>query len=123
MKLDLKKLNGVRLVMAEGQKCVLIPTEANKSIYVGEKGIYLNLTATALKQEGQYGDTHFIKGNIDKEVYNSLSDEEKKALPIIGNMRPIGHRGKGGKPAAASSAGTPGIDVTDLSPIDGDLPF
>lgn len=68
---------------------IFIPFEDNSEVYDGEKGVYLNLTAVELKQPGQYGDSHLLKGNKPEEEYKAMGEEERKALPILGQMRPL----------------------------------
>jgi len=65
---------------------LFIPIDAN-NLFRGEKGVYLDLTHMPLKEVGKDGrkDTHLVKQNLPKEVYDTLSEEEKKELPIIGN--------------------------------------
>lgn len=93
VKLDLAKLNKVAAVNLTGKtgekvKCVVIPVEEN-DIFLSEKGgIYLDLTAVALKEE-RYGQTHLIKRSIPSEIYKDLSDEVKKNQSIIGALKPI----------------------------------
>lgn len=66
-------------------KCVIIPIKENNLIQ-GEKGVYLNLTANQLKNpNNEYKQTHLIKQEVPKELYEKLSDDEKKNIPIIGN--------------------------------------
>lgn len=94
IKLDLKKMKEAGLVNIKGKdgrtrKCVVIPTDVNHEIYVGNKGIYLNLTAIETKEVSKFGDSHFIKGSIDKEAFEALSEEERRNLPILGNMKPL----------------------------------
>ena len=38
----------------------------------------------------QYGDTHLLKGDVPKEVYEQWTEEQRQAQPILGNVRPIG---------------------------------
>lgn len=67
----------------ETKKCLVIPVEDNQ-LFVSEKGVYLNMTAIPSdKIENQ---THFIKQNFKKEYLETLSDEEKKAMPILGGF-------------------------------------
>ena len=67
--------------------CLIIPINEN-NLYKGEKGLYLDLTHIEIKNpaEGQT-DSHLVKQNLPKEVYEKLNDDEKKALPILGNSR------------------------------------
>lgn len=66
-------------------KCLVIPIESN-NLFVGEKGIYADLTAFQIKNKvGGSKDTHLIKQSLPKEVFDALTDDEKKAMPILGN--------------------------------------
>ena len=93
IKLNLAKLNKVAAVNLKGKsgnvvKCVVIPVDEN-DIFLSEKGgIYLDLVAVAMKEE-RYGQTHFIKRAIPDEKYKSMTDEEKKNIPIVGSISPI----------------------------------
>lgn len=60
-----------------------------KSLLVGQKGTYLTLVVQELKNGvSQYGDTHFVKQSLSKEVYQAMSEDERKNIPILGNMKP-----------------------------------
>ena len=93
IKINLQKFRNAALLTMPGRtakkRCICIPVDDNPEIFVGEKGVYLDLTAIEMKEPGQYGDTHFLKGNYPEEVYKSLSDEERKSQPIVGQMRPL----------------------------------
>ncbi len=89
--------------------CVIIPLEANH-VFTGEKGLWVDLTAIAVKKP-QFDDTHILKQGLPKEVYEAMTDEQKKNTPIFGNMGPWK---KGGNAAAANADGA---DESD------DLPF
>lgn len=83
LKLDLRKLNGASLLNLKGKtatkKCIVIPVD-DADLYVGEKGVYLKLSAYP------HDDKHLLKQNFSKEFYNAMSDEERKATPILGDM-------------------------------------
>jgi hypothetical protein len=66
-------------------KCICLPLDSY--FYEGEKGIYLNAKVIERKQVGKYGDTHFIKLTIDPTKYKVMTNEEREAIPIIGNAR------------------------------------
>lgn len=112
IKVDLLKLKGAKVVKVKDQRCILIPTELNKEIFVGEKGAYLNITSLELRQESTYGDTHFLKGNLPRAAYDAMTEEERRNLPIIGNMRPLGDAQQNAQTAAEE------VEVED-----DDLPF
>ena len=62
----------------ETKKCLVIPVEDNQ-LFVSEKGVYLNMTAIP-------SDKIEIQTHFKKEYLETLSDEERKALPILGGF-------------------------------------
>jgi hypothetical protein len=68
-------------------ECIVLPIEVNK-LFKGEKGIYLDLIAFEIEnpKEGSK-DTHLVKQSFSKEEREKMTDEQLKALPIIGNLR------------------------------------
>lgn len=118
IKIDLQKLKNAFLWNLKGKtatkKCICIPVDDNPAIYVGEKGVYLNLTAVETENQ-QYNDTHYVKGNIPREIYDKMSDDVKKSFPILGNMRPI---------VAKQQEASGTVDMNDAAAQnDDDLPF
>ena len=93
LKVDLLKLKNARRVTIPGKtsrkRGIFIPFEDNSEVYDGEKGVYLSMTDVEMKLPGKLGDTQFIKGNKQEDEYKSMSDEERIALPILGQMRPL----------------------------------
>ncbi len=91
IKINLTKIPGAALVNLKGntatKQCIVIPVE-DANLYVGEKGVYLNLVAFQYR-EPKFADTHMIKQDLDKEVYDALTEEQRKALPILGGMKPM----------------------------------
>lgn len=91
VRLNLQAFKNAGLVTIPGRtakkRCICIPVDDNPEIFVGEKGVYLNLTAVEMKEPGQYGDTHFLKGNVPEKVWKSMSEDEKRSQPIVGQMR------------------------------------
>ena len=69
--------------------CLVIPIEKN-NLFRGDKGIYLDLIAFELKEKkvGEKGDikTHLVKQSIPKAVFDKMTDEQKKATPILGDF-------------------------------------
>jgi len=66
-------------------ECLVIPIAEN-SLFVGEKGIYLDLQAWEIKEKkADRKTTHIIKQSYPKEVFDQLSDAQKQAIPIIGD--------------------------------------
>ena len=96
------------------KKCIIIPVEEHQGLYVGEKGCYLNLTAIEMR-EPKYRDTHCIKPNIPKDEREAMTEEEQRALPILGGLHAIeAHQQEVGGQVDASSI----IDTSE-----DDLPF
>lgn len=102
---DMKRKDGSSV------KCLVLPIESNQ-FHVGEKGIYVDLTAFQIKNKvGDSKDTHLIKQSFAKEVFDSMTDEEKKAMPILGN-------------AIVWGASEPEPQTADIADdADDDLPF
>lgn len=88
---------------------LMIPVKKNH-FYVSEKGIYIDVTAHEFKGTGK--DTHIIKQKLPADITSAMSEEEKKALPIIGNAIDWD---KGNAPVAQKAK----VTVID----DDDLPF
>lgn len=89
-KLNLAQLKGQVKVM-QGQtgmiECLVLPIIAN-NLFKGDKGIYLDIIAFEFEsKKGDSKDTHLVKQSLPKEMFEKMTDEEKKAMPIIGNLR------------------------------------
>jgi hypothetical protein len=65
-------------------ECLIVPLEANH-LFKGEKGVYLDLTGFELKEKKD-SRTHLLKQHLPKEVFQAMSDEEKRATPIMGDV-------------------------------------
>ena len=88
VKINLAFMNGVKLITSkkDNEKYVCIPLSDNY-IFEGKKGLYLDLTAYSY--DGKFGESHFLKNRIPKDIYEKMYDEEKKNTPIIGSMSPL----------------------------------
>lgn len=83
-------------------------TKINKAdLFVGEKGTYLTLDCVELKEVGKYNDTHLVKQVISSERYKAMSEEERKAVPILGNMKPKEPKATQAQEAAPQKEETP----------------
>ena len=118
IKVNLQALSGAFLKNLTGKtatkKCLIIPVDDNPSMFIGEKGTYLNLVGVEVKNP-QYGDTHLLKGDIPKEVYDRMTEEQRNAQPILGNVRPI-------SPKQQAVTGTVNMDAPEGEQNE-DLPF
>lgn len=97
-KLDFLKFKNSCVISVKGKtgekKGVFVPIEDNGLFVTTDennkaKGAYFNFAVFENKQVGKYGDTHMIKQSIDKDSRSKMSDEEKRAMPIFGNMKPM----------------------------------
>ena len=120
IRLDLLKLEGAIMRNLKGKtatkRCVIIPVDDNDSIYLGQKGCYLNLTAIEMGHP-QFDETHCIKGDIPKDKRDTMTEEQRRAQPILGGLRPM----------AQSQQPTMQVDNTigedAFTKDDGELPF
>lgn len=57
--------------------------------YKGKNGdLYCRFEVIERNQVGQFGDTHMVKQQLEKESYKALSEEQRKAIPILGSFKP-----------------------------------
>ncbi len=117
IKINLRQLKSAVRTMkgASGDiECVVIPIAANHLI-VGEKGIYLDMQAYELKEKkADRKDTHLVKQGFPKEVFDAMTEEEKKTTPIIGNLVVWGYT----EPAPVN------VEIVETQPGESDdLPF
>ena len=90
LKINAKALNRAFVHAIQGKtekvECLCIPVT---EFYKGKNGeLYCTLGITEKQTVGTYGDTHFAKQQLEKDSYSKLTDEQKKNIPIIGNMQP-----------------------------------
>lgn len=91
IRINLSRLNGAFLTILKGKTasktCLCIPVEENH-VFQGEQGCYLSLAAIQ-SNSSKFGDSHILRLNMPKEEYEKLTDEQRAARPIVGNMRPL----------------------------------
>ena len=89
IRLDLLKVPSAFVTNIRGRatskKCLVIPIE-DSGLFLGEKGCYLNLNAYELRNP-QFEETHCVKIAIDRQRRATMTDEQLRAIPIIGGMR------------------------------------
>ena len=92
IRLGMRKLSGACVKTIKGKtalkRCLIVPIDDNPCFFLGEKDCYLNLVAIE-STNSQYGDTHFVVGDMPREVRESMTQEQRNALPILGNIKPI----------------------------------
>ena len=67
------------------KECLVIPVD-DAHLFVGEKGIYLDLVAFEYRNKKQEY-THFVKQNFRKEMYDGMSKVEFNKQPTVGIAR------------------------------------
>lgn len=90
--------------------CILIPIAQNH-FFKSEKGaVYADFQGFELKnpKEGSK-DTHLVKQSLPKDVFDKMSDDEKKAMPILGN-----HIVWGGSTSTNEATATTAASENDL---------
>lgn len=125
IKLNLRQLTHIErdITGKDGNKvkCLIIPIKENK-LFEGEKGVYLDITAIEIKNKvGDSKDTHLLKQNLSKEVYDAMPEEQRNAMPILGNAIQWGRREP--EPQQSAELSESAVDAyNDEVPHD-DLPF
>ena len=93
IRLDLSKVPSAFVHTIQGSKknvkCVCIPIEEN-NIFISEttKRIYWDIQAKSLANSN-YGQSHALKPRVGSERWKTMTEEERNAIPFIGNMSPI----------------------------------
>lgn len=118
IKTDLLKVKGAFVTNLKGKtstkRCLVIPIDES-GLFLGEKGVYLNLTALEMR-EARYGDTHCVKVSLPKEQYEKMSEEERKGTAILGGMHAI-------ESQAAQMPVRGELDSSTVVENEDDLPF
>lgn len=104
-KIDFKKLKHRTFTGKDGIEYIAFPIKGNH-FFEGKTGLYMDISTFT------HQDKELIKQNIPKEVYNKMSEEERRALPILGELKQWG---------GTEQTTTPAPVVTDTDPDD--LPF
>jgi hypothetical protein len=64
---------------------VIIPIAMN-NLFMSDKGVYLEQQGFELKErKADAKETHLLKQSLPKAIYNTLTDEQKKDMPLLGN--------------------------------------
>lgn len=100
IKVRLKELG--QYVSINGKSGVFIADDMD-CVFVGKKDIYLTLTAIERKNVGEDGQTHFLKPSIPTDKFRSMTQEEKQAIPIVGQVRTMGRETIKPEPVAATN--------------------
>lgn len=132
---NLANLSNVGIMTINGQtcskKCLVIPLEEN-DVYVKveektardgrrytDKKFCIGIEVYALREQDQYGNTHYVKASTSKNYINTHSQEELEARNKIylGNLKPMAI-------PSSNQASTIDAPVADAAPGENDdLPF
>lgn len=126
IQINLLRLQGAFVTNLRGatgeKRCLCIPID-DARLFLGEKGCYLDATAWEMRTPGSRGATHYIKQRFSAEVTRALSAEERRALPIIGDLYPRpDYGGDAPQPAPAAPAG-PWASAAAAQETEAQLPF
>lgn len=107
IRIDLDKIPGAKVMDIKGEtqtrRCVVIPIDNARGTVVDEYTKFDNnlgavttrplahvqLLATAYESASQgFGSTHYIKPQVSKECFERMTEEQTRALPFIGSLRP-----------------------------------
>lgn len=105
LRIALTKLKGAKVMEIQGKTCtktcVVIPIDNEEGTvrdsYEGKidgmpttkflDDVQLNLTAFEFREK-KYGQTHGLKASFSKKRMESMSEEELRSMPFVGNMKP-----------------------------------
>lgn len=65
---------------------IFIPLDTNKLKTHENENVYLNLVGFEMDEEKEYA-THIVKQSLSKEEREAMSEEEQRAMPILGNLK------------------------------------
>lgn len=98
IKQNLLKFNNAFVMNIKGKSsskmCVCIPIEDNHLFVSADdnlkaKAVYADVNVNQYEEgKSQYGDTHYLRLSVPKEIREKMTEEEKKAIPYLGNMKP-----------------------------------
>lgn len=94
MYLGLSDLSGAfvkdELINGVKEQCLVIPIKTS-GLAVSKRGrIGIELDGWKLQSMDRYGKTHLLKQHLSKDMYDRLSPEDRKRIPIIGHASPMG---------------------------------
>lgn len=97
-KLNLLKFNKAFTMPVRGKnsvkQCVCIPIEDNYLFVSADdnlkaKAVYADINVNQYENgKSQFGDTHYLRLAVPKEIREKMTDDERKAVPYLGNMKP-----------------------------------
>lgn len=92
-------------------ECLIIPIEANQ-LFIGKSGVYLDIIAFDItNKKADQKDTHLVKQSFSKEVRDNMTDEQLKAVPILGNLCVLPNERQESEPVSNMQTLGPGSDL------------
>ena len=98
IKQNLLKFNNSFVMTIKGKtaqkQCVCIPIEDNHLFVSADenlkaKAVYADINVNQYENgKSQYGDTHYLRLSVPKEIREKMTEEQKSAIPYLGNMKP-----------------------------------
>lgn len=115
-KINLAKIEGAFVTTIQGatatKNCICIPLDA-PGVYNAQSGaIYYDIVAMERRTPSQYGDTHIIKRSLGKAEREAMTEEQRNAVPIIGDMKMLGQQ-----------QAAPAAPAVPIAPNVGECPF
>jgi hypothetical protein len=90
LNLNLTKLeHGLVKGKEEGETLLVIPIKKNNLFLSEKKNVYLPVVGFEFEDKSakEYKDTHILKQSFKKDKFEKMTEEQRKALPIIGSAR------------------------------------
>ena len=120
LSIEIGKIPGARIKEIEGKNgartCVVIPIDNEKGmcvdayekfdhrigarVWVQLRSARLNLQALECR-DARFG-SHYVKPSFSKEFYQNIAEEDKKNIPIVGNMKEMPSSRKAGERVSES---------------------
>ncbi|MCD8266040.1 MAG: hypothetical protein LUC33_02690 [Prevotellaceae bacterium] len=113
----------LRIRKENGHKMLRIDLDASPAVSQWRNGTWhLALTAWELKAVAEGGDTHLLKPNLGKAERESMTEEQRGNLPIVGHLRPVPQQQQQ-RPKPEPTALPQTNDPEFFEEKDDDLPF
>ena len=86
IKLNLAQFKSALMTTPKGEECIVLPLKGN-DFFKSEKGnIFVDIIGFEIQnKKTDSKDTHLLKQSLSKEKYDSMTDEQRRAMPIVGN--------------------------------------
>lgn len=117
-KVNLSRFKHAIIATPAGDEAIVIPIKANHLFKSDVGNVYFDFIGWPKKTEDKDGNSHIVKQSLPKVTLDSLTDEQKKELPIFGNLKPMG----GNNTENAPTTSDPDVAAA-INGAASDLPF